>query len=88
MSDAFWNNLPTLIIAFGTFVASVVAALSSLRNNKNIQAIHTATNSMKDDLIRTTGEAEHAKGVIQGANAERATPMQEMPKERPRFWDG
>lgn len=33
---------------------------------KKIEVVHKATNSMKDALVKVTGEAEHAKGVIEG----------------------
>jgi hypothetical protein len=34
---------------------------------KAIQTLEKNTNSIKDALIKTIGEAEHAKGVLQGA---------------------
>lgn len=70
MSDAFWANLPALVIACGTFAASITAAGLALWNNRKIEAVHKATNSMKDDLVKVTGQAEHAKGKLEGAREE------------------
>lgn len=33
---------------------------------KDIRKVEVATNSMKDALVKVTGESEHAKGVKQG----------------------
>ena len=33
-----------------------------------IRKVEIATNSMKDALVKVTGESEHAKGVIAGRN--------------------
>lgn len=33
---------------------------------EKIEVIHKQTNSIKDELVKVTGEAEHAKGVIEG----------------------
>ena len=54
---------PTLLAA--------AALVASLRNAKKIEEVHLATNSMKDELVRVTGESERAKGVIQGAQEEK-----------------
>jgi hypothetical protein len=59
MSDAFWNNLPNTIISLSTLCAT-------LWGLAKIKEVHKATNSMKDDLVKVTGESEHAKGVIEG----------------------
>jgi hypothetical protein len=36
-------------------------AVADVKNN--VQTIEKATNSMKDELVKVTGEAEYAKGV-------------------------
>jgi hypothetical protein len=37
-----------------------------------VEQVHLATNSLTDRLIQTTGEAEKAKGVIEGKAEEKA----------------
>ena len=59
VSDAFWNNLPSTLLSLGTLLAT-------LWGLHKIEHVRKATNSMKDDLVKATGEIEHAKGVIEG----------------------
>jgi uncharacterized protein YoxC len=71
MSDVFWINLPAMLVALGGLLAGVIAALIPLIRvlhglRDKVDAVEKATNGMKADLIKVTGEAEHAKGVIQG----------------------
>ena len=33
---------------------------------KQVEEVHTATNGMKDQLVKVTGESEHAKGLLEG----------------------
>lgn len=69
MSDAFWTNLPSTILALGSLLTILIGILNTRKLNRqagSIEAIHKATNSMKDDLIKVTGEAEHAKGKLEG----------------------
>lgn len=47
-----------LILLLNTLV-SIFAA-------HQINRVEIATNSMKDALVKVTGESEHAKGVIEG----------------------
>lgn len=49
-----------------TAIASLGSMLLSWRNSLKIEEVRHATNSMKDELVKVTGEAEHAKGVVQG----------------------
>ena len=70
----------TVLIALIAGLPSIISATLSIFNNilgrKNTQHIVQAkeaiitleknTNSIKDALVKVTGEAEHAKGVIEG----------------------
>lgn len=71
MSDAFWSSIPGIL-------AGVAAILSIFWNGRRISSVeskveivHKATNSMKDELVKVTGEAEHAKGKLEGAQEEK-----------------
>ena len=33
---------------------------------EKVEIVHRATNSMKDELVKVTGESEYAKGVVEG----------------------
>lgn len=62
-------NLPQAFTALAlviTAVGSLGSLIVSWRSLAKIEAVHIATNSMKDALVKVTGEAEHAKGVQQG----------------------
>ena len=68
-----------LIAATPLILGQVVNLIATLRNTKavenqsaNIQKIELATNSMKDSLVKATGEASHAQGMLQGAADEQA----------------
>lgn len=73
-----------LITAFGlllTGISSAFNVLISWRNGERakkivgeIEVIKTQTDGINSKLVRVTGEAEHAKGVIQGAQAEHDNP--------------
>ena len=45
----------------------------------NVQTIEKATNSMKDALVKATGDAAFAKGKAEGVAVERASPMVNAP---------
>lgn len=62
------------MFATGIFINAILALLSyieSRRTSKDIKVLEQNTNSIKDALIKTTGEAEHAKGKLAGAAEER-----------------
>lgn len=51
---------------------TTVSVESKLDNvTEKIEEIHIATNSMKDALVKVTGESEKAKGKLEGAAEER-----------------
>ncbi len=58
-----------LLIGLAMFINALLAVASyfkALRNAESIANLEKNTNSIKDALIKVTGEAEHAKGVLQG----------------------
>lgn len=58
-----------LVTAIGVLVTVIMQAWNSYTSSKRaevIEKLEKNTNSIKDALLKTTGEAEHAKGVIQG----------------------
>lgn len=71
MSDAFWNSLAPTILAGASLVAALRAnraaqdaKTQSSENAKGIAEVHVATNSMKDELVKVTGEKAFAEGVL------------------------
>jgi hypothetical protein len=63
----------TEIASIITAVAALVAALGSsfavvigVLNSRKIQQVHDATNGMKDQLVKVTGDAKYAEGVKHG----------------------
>ena len=58
MSD--WIQLTTSIVTLLGVGGSIWLALL---NRKQIEVVHRATNSMKDELVAAVGEAAHAKGM-------------------------
>ncbi len=56
------NNLVLLFIA----AMNVVTAFLSWRTHQLTQKVEVATNSMKDALVKATGEASHAAGMVEG----------------------
>jgi hypothetical protein len=69
MSDAFWANLPVTIVAVGTLCTTLIGLWNSWKVSRlsdKVEVVHKATNSMKDQLVRVTGESEFAKGKLEG----------------------
>lgn len=69
MSDAFWANLPLTLTAMGTILSVIIG----FWNNRKIEKVHLATNSMKDALVR----AEKAVSFDAGVTA--ADALQNVP---------
>ncbi len=51
---------------------TVVAVTGILVVLSRIKAVHVQINSRMDELLRTTGTAEHARGQAEGIASERA----------------
>lgn len=63
------GDIAAIIAAFSSLVAafgSAAAVIMSARNGRKIEQVHLATNSMKDELVRVTGDAKYLEGMKQG----------------------
>lgn len=49
-----------------TGIGTILTYMQSFKNGTKIEAIHVATDGMKDALVKVTGESEYAKGLKQG----------------------
>lgn len=59
-------ELAQIITSIAALVGSMAAAaafVASLRNGAKITDVHIAINSRMDQLLRTTANAEHARGA-------------------------
>lgn len=70
------NLIVAIITALTGLVTSLATLIVSLHNTRKIQEVHTATNSMKDELVKTTREKSllegHEAGRIAGVADEKA----------------
>lgn len=55
-----------LIAALAPTVMMLASLLAILRMGRDVKAVHLAMNSMKDQLVKVTGESEFAKGLLKG----------------------
>ncbi len=71
---ALIGAVPATIAAMGTVLNVFMIQAHGRILEKQRDAIVTLeknTNSIKDELVKVTGEAEHAKGKLEGATEER-----------------
>ncbi len=67
----------SIVTAISSTIAAALGVVSSVmvaKSQKTIRELEKNTNSIKDALVKTTGESEHAKGMLAGA-------LQEQQKE-------
>lgn len=57
------TQLTIILAAIPPTITAIAGLIVSLRNSLKIEEVRHATNSMKDELVRTTADAEFAKGV-------------------------
>lgn len=58
-----------LVTAIGVLITVLLQFWNTVKSNERalvISDLEKNTNSMKDALVRITGESEHAKGIMQG----------------------
>ena len=74
-------DVAPIIAAIASLVAacgSSLALVMGIWNGRKIKEIHTATNGMKAELVKVTGDAKFAEGVkeghAEGVAEERARP--------------
>ena len=60
-----------LIIAIVPAVASIVTAVLTLLSTRRIKLLEVNTNSIKDALVKVTGDAAYAKGLKAGREEEK-----------------
>jgi len=65
-----------IISAVGSFAAAALSLANNIvgrRNTRNIATLEKNTNSIKDALVKVTGESEYAKGLKAGEDS-KSTP--------------
>lgn len=93
MSDNARIVMIAMIAGLPATVAAITGAYMTMNaqehfDNKigtvenKVEEIHKATNSMKDALVKVTGESERAKGVIEGAAQENRENKAEQQRQR------
>lgn len=63
------GDIGDFLRGMGEFIFACIAVYNlivSRKHAKDIQELSDNTNSIKDALVKVTGEAEHAKGVLEG----------------------
>lgn len=64
-----WEHLGGILIGLGMLINAVVSVLTYLQANKTAEVVDKLeinTNSIKDALVKVTGESEFAKGKLEG----------------------
>lgn len=63
------GDLAAIIAASASMVAaigSLISVIMGLKNSRKIEQVHLATNGMKEELVKVTGDKRFAEGVMQG----------------------
>lgn len=68
---ALFIGLSSLVSALGSAAAAFLAA----RNARGIEAVHNATNGMKEELVKSTGDRRYAEGRMHGEDYPRRRPI-------------
>lgn len=69
------KELGDILLGLGILINAIMSLLNFLESKKaakNILVLEQNTNSIKDALVKVTGESEHAKGVIAGRKEQKA----------------
>lgn len=69
------SDISQLMFAGGVFINAILAGLTYIRSMKNghaIKSLAIQTDGIKDELVKVTGESEHAKGMLQGRAEEKS----------------
>lgn len=67
-----WATVATLAVTTTGTVLLAWIALKTKQQSETIKKLETNTNSIKDALVKTVAESEHAKGMLQGQKDEKA----------------
>jgi hypothetical protein len=63
------SDIAAIISAVASLVAasgSAIAVIMAVKNSRKIEQVHLATNGMKNELIKVTGDAKYAEGLLHG----------------------
>lgn len=64
-SEVNWTLvIVAAITALPLTITQIITLVVTIRNSAKTEAIHVATNSMKDALVKATQEQAHAQGVL------------------------
>lgn len=74
---AFIAALPGMLTALMQFVNNRAQRHQSKLVEAKVDGIHDATNSMKDALVKATGDAKLLEGIQHGKDAEQARQQQQ-----------
>ncbi len=69
----FWNsafvaNLPSTIFALGSLIGVILAHFKIKEVKADVKVIEKATNSMKDALVKATGDTRFLEGKAEERN--------------------
>jgi hypothetical protein len=68
------NDLAQLFFAVAILINAILSVLTfrrSMSSAKALDLLEKNTNSIKDALVKVTGESEHAKGMLAGQAQEK-----------------
>lgn len=75
MPDAFWANLPTLVISCGTFVGLIIAAIAqyivNTRLGTKLETVAKATDGLATKMAEAAKGQGAAEGKLAGVQQER-----------------
>ena len=69
------GDVAPIMTALALLINAVITMMSYLRSRQNgvlLTAVKAQTDGINSRLVTVTGEAEHAKGMLQGAEEQRA----------------
>jgi hypothetical protein len=72
MSDVVAVALISIVPSTITGIVTFLTHIGMQKTRTDMAELTSNTNSIKDALVKTTGEAEFAKGLKQGQDEERA----------------
>jgi len=79
MSATDWAIIITAVTGLVSAVCSGTAVVLTAIIHSNVRKVELATNSMKDALVKSTGEAAFSKGLTQGRADQKAETSNPSP---------
>jgi hypothetical protein len=71
LADIDWRGMAAFVAAIGSVLATVLGIINRLNiklTQANVQKVETATNSMKDALVKATAASSFAEGHKQATD--------------------